>query len=245
MPGAHDCLSCALCSQGTNLKLALCFYAIMAVTDFLDGQVARRTQTVSWLARSWTPSWTALPLHQGVLAIVLPAGGCPRGSRCSSQAEDRYLGMAPSSCRGSTAVVPLTWSVHRQGHHGTSHVWLLRPSAWCPRCAWPGLANVPGSRPQRTACRSWHLLCLYQHRVCSDNHRRHLPVRHSDSPRGAFWNIRRRGRAVTSQQKADRCKALLVLLCSLALPQVARRQYGYLRPRPERGAKSQIVEDRL
>lgn len=57
--------------QGTNRVLALCFYAIAAVTDFLDGQVARRTQTVSWLGKVMDPIMDRVLLFTGVLAIVL------------------------------------------------------------------------------------------------------------------------------------------------------------------------------
>lgn len=57
--------------QGTNRILALCFYAIAAVTDFLDGQIARRTQTVSWLGKVMDPVMDRVLLFTGVLSIVL------------------------------------------------------------------------------------------------------------------------------------------------------------------------------
>ena len=38
-----------LFSKGVNRLIALGFYVSAAVTDFLEGQIARRTQTVSWL----------------------------------------------------------------------------------------------------------------------------------------------------------------------------------------------------
>ena len=57
--------------QGTNRVLALSFYAIAAVTDFLDGQVARRTQTVSWIGKVMDPIMDRVLLFTGVLAIVL------------------------------------------------------------------------------------------------------------------------------------------------------------------------------
>ena len=57
--------------QGTNRVLALSFYAIAAVTDFLDGQIARRTQTVSWLGKVMDPIMDRVLLFTGVLAIVL------------------------------------------------------------------------------------------------------------------------------------------------------------------------------
>ena len=57
--------------QGINRVLALSFYAIAAVTDFLDGQIARRTQTVSWLGKVMDPIMDRVLLFTGVLAIVL------------------------------------------------------------------------------------------------------------------------------------------------------------------------------
>lgn len=57
--------------QGMNRILALGFYAIAAITDFLDGQIARRTQTVSWLGKVMDPIMDRVLLFTGVLAIVL------------------------------------------------------------------------------------------------------------------------------------------------------------------------------
>ncbi|MCH3957553.1 MAG: CDP-alcohol phosphatidyltransferase family protein [Olsenella sp.] len=57
--------------QRTDRVLALYFYAIAAVTDFLDGQIARRTQTVSWLGKVMDPIMDRVLLFTGVLAIML------------------------------------------------------------------------------------------------------------------------------------------------------------------------------
>lgn len=56
--------------QGTNRVLALSFYAIAAVTDFLDGQVARRTQTVSWLGKVMDPIMDRVLLFTGVVGLM-------------------------------------------------------------------------------------------------------------------------------------------------------------------------------
>ena len=50
--------------------LALTFYATAAVTDFLDGQVARRTQTVSWLGKIMDPVMDRVLLFTGVLGLL-------------------------------------------------------------------------------------------------------------------------------------------------------------------------------
>ncbi len=49
---------------------ALCCYAIAAITDFLDGQVARRTQTVSWLGKVMDPIMDRVLLFTGVLGLM-------------------------------------------------------------------------------------------------------------------------------------------------------------------------------
>lgn len=51
--------------------LALIFYATAALTDFLDGQVARRTQTVSWLGKIMDPIMDRVLLFTGVLGLML------------------------------------------------------------------------------------------------------------------------------------------------------------------------------
>ena len=78
--------------QGTNRVLALCFYAIAAVTDFLDGQVARRTQTVSWLGKVMDPIMDRVLLFTGVLAIVL-TGELPAWVAVLVIGRDCYLGI--------------------------------------------------------------------------------------------------------------------------------------------------------
>ena len=51
--------------------VALAFYAIAACTDFLDGQVARRTQTVSWVGKVMDPVMDRVLLFTGVLCLVI------------------------------------------------------------------------------------------------------------------------------------------------------------------------------
>lgn len=54
-----------------NRYVALACYAIAAVTDFLDGQVARRTQTVSWLGKVMDPIMDRVLLFTGVLGLMI------------------------------------------------------------------------------------------------------------------------------------------------------------------------------
>lgn len=54
-----------------NRYLALLVYAIAALTDFLDGQIARRTQTVSWFGKILDPIVDRALLFTGVLGLML------------------------------------------------------------------------------------------------------------------------------------------------------------------------------
>ena len=55
----------------TTRTLAVALYAIAASTDFLDGQIARRTQTVSWLGKVMDPIMDRVLLFTGVLGLML------------------------------------------------------------------------------------------------------------------------------------------------------------------------------
>lgn len=55
----------------SNRYLALSFYAIAAITDFLDGYVARKTNTVSWLGKIMDPIMDRYLLLIGILALYL------------------------------------------------------------------------------------------------------------------------------------------------------------------------------
>ncbi len=54
-----------------NRYVALTCYAVAAVTDFLDGQVARRTQTVRWLGKIMDPIMDRILLFTGVLGLLI------------------------------------------------------------------------------------------------------------------------------------------------------------------------------
>lgn len=56
--------------NGVNRIACLVLYAVAASTDFLDGQVARATQTVSWLGKLLDPAVDRLLLFCGVVALV-------------------------------------------------------------------------------------------------------------------------------------------------------------------------------
>ena len=57
--------------KGDNRYLALALYAIAASTDFIDGLVARSTNTVSWVGKVMDPIMDRFLLFTGVLALVL------------------------------------------------------------------------------------------------------------------------------------------------------------------------------
>lgn len=56
---------------GGERVVALAMYATAAITDFLDGQVARRTQTVSWVGKIMDPIMDRVLLFTGVLGLVV------------------------------------------------------------------------------------------------------------------------------------------------------------------------------
>ena len=60
-----------LFSTGGNRWVALGCYVTAAVTDFLDGQIARRTQTVSWLGKIMDPIMDRVLLITGVLGLLI------------------------------------------------------------------------------------------------------------------------------------------------------------------------------
>ncbi len=54
-----------------NRPLSIVIYTAAACTDWLDGQVARRTQTVSWFGKILDPICDRFLLFTGVLGLVL------------------------------------------------------------------------------------------------------------------------------------------------------------------------------
>ena len=73
--------------------IALCCYATAACTDFLDGQVARRTQTVSWLGKIMDPIMDRFLLFTGVLGLMV-TGELPLWVAVYVLARDAYLAVA-------------------------------------------------------------------------------------------------------------------------------------------------------
>lgn len=66
----------ALFATGGSRLIAVVCYAVAAITDFLDGQIARRTQTVTWLGKIMDPFMDRVLLFTGVLGLVI-AGDLP------------------------------------------------------------------------------------------------------------------------------------------------------------------------
>ena len=61
----------ALFAGGIHRTAALVCYVVAATTDFLDGQIARRTQTVSWLGKIMDPVMDRILLFTGVLGLLI------------------------------------------------------------------------------------------------------------------------------------------------------------------------------
>ena len=60
-----------LFTTDANRYVALAIYAIAASTDWLDGQIARMTRTVSWLGKMMDPVVDRALLFTGVLGLVV------------------------------------------------------------------------------------------------------------------------------------------------------------------------------
>ncbi|MDO4796392.1 MAG: CDP-alcohol phosphatidyltransferase family protein [Coriobacteriales bacterium] len=70
--------------------IALVCYAVAACTDFLDGQVARRTQTVSWVGKIMDPIMDRILLFTGVIGLMA-VGELPIWVAVFVVARDAYL----------------------------------------------------------------------------------------------------------------------------------------------------------
>ena len=54
-----------------NRVASIIIYIVAACTDWMDGQIARRTQTVSWFGKLLDPVCDRLLLFTGVLGLVI------------------------------------------------------------------------------------------------------------------------------------------------------------------------------
>ena len=90
-----------------NRVVAIVIYAIAASTDWMDGQIARMTKTVSWLGKVMDPICDRALLFTGVLGLVV-RGELPIWVCVLIIGRDIYLASARSSCATITAV-PSTW----------------------------------------------------------------------------------------------------------------------------------------
>lgn len=89
------CLTIAffvLFAGGHHRTSALVCYVVAASTDFLDGQVARRTQTVSWLGKIMDPVMDRVLLFTGVLGLLI-VGDLPMWVPAFVIGRDLYLGV--------------------------------------------------------------------------------------------------------------------------------------------------------
>ena len=84
------CCFLAIFISGDNRILALVLYAIAATTDFLDGLVARSTNSVSWVGKVMDPIMDRFLLFTGVLALMV-TGEVPVWVAVFVVARDVYL----------------------------------------------------------------------------------------------------------------------------------------------------------
>jgi cardiolipin synthase len=78
--------------RNENRYIALAIYAVAACTDWLDGQIARRTQTVSWFGKILDPIVDRALLFTGVLGLMI-RGELPVWVACIVIGRDVYLGI--------------------------------------------------------------------------------------------------------------------------------------------------------
>lgn len=57
--------------RGENRSVAVACYIVAAITDFLDGWIARSTQTVSWFGKVCDPIMDVILLFVGVIGLVV------------------------------------------------------------------------------------------------------------------------------------------------------------------------------
>ena len=81
-----------LFAAGHHRTSALVCYVVAATTDFLDGQVARRTQTVSWLGKIMDPIMDRVLLFTGVLGLLI-VGDLPLWVPVFVIGRDAYLAL--------------------------------------------------------------------------------------------------------------------------------------------------------
>lgn len=81
-----------LFAGGHHRTSALVCYVVAASTDFLDGQIARRTQTVSWLGKIMDPVMDRVLLFTGVLGLLI-VGDLPMWVPAFAIGRDLYLGV--------------------------------------------------------------------------------------------------------------------------------------------------------
>lgn len=84
------CVFLVLFVMDVYRPLAIATYAIAACTDWADGQIARRTQTVSWFGKLLDPVCDRFLLFTGVLGLVI-VGELPIWVAILVIARDCYL----------------------------------------------------------------------------------------------------------------------------------------------------------
>lgn len=86
------CVFLGLFVNDVNRPVSVAIYALAACTDWADGQIARKTQTVSWFGKLLDPLCDRFLLFTGVLGLVIHAD-LPAWVAVLVICRDLYLGL--------------------------------------------------------------------------------------------------------------------------------------------------------
>ena len=157
-----------------NRVVAIVIYAIAASTDWMDGQIARMTKTVSWLGKVMDPICDRALLFTGVLGLVV-RGELPIWVCVLIIGRDIYLGIGTLIVRHYHRR-PIDVVFPRQDCHGAAHDRLLAHAVGLSHrgrlaSAARHVHGLPG--PQRQSGTAWHLLRVWRRHLLHA-HRCHL-----------------------------------------------------------------------
>ncbi len=137
---------------GHHRTSALVCYVVAASTDFLDGQIARRTQTVSWLGKIMDPVMDRVLLFTGVLGLLI-VGDLPMWVPAFVIGRDLGLGAGGLILQHFLRRSAHRRRLRRQGGDRPAHGRLLRPPAlvcpWSTGSASSTSRGCQGSTPSR------------------------------------------------------------------------------------------------
>ena len=130
-----------------NRVIAIVIYAVAASTDWMDGQIARMTKTVSWLGKVMDPICDRALLFTGVLGLVVRGESAHLG--LCAHYRPRHLSGHRHAYRASLSPSPHRCRISRKNCHCAAHDRLLAHAAQVPVIDRPAplpstLAAFPG-----------------------------------------------------------------------------------------------------